>query len=72
MLESTADTIASVGTSQSNEIFRFRPGLIGRSERHTMASGWIPMLRSSLTECCVGFVFSSSAGPIQGTNVTWM
>ena len=25
-----------------------------------MKSGWIPMLRSSLTECCVGFVLSSS------------
>ena len=32
---------------------------IGRSERHTMKSGGMPMLRSSLTECCVGFVLSS-------------
>ena len=45
---------------------RFSPGLIGRSERHTIASGWIPMLRSSRTECCVGFVFSSSAGAMYG------
>ena len=26
-----------------------------------MMSGWTPMRRSSLTECCVGLVFSSPA-----------
>ena len=49
-------------TSHRSEIFRLSAGPIGRSERHTIASGWIPMLRSSRTECWVGFVFSSSAG----------
>ena len=34
-------------------------------------SGWIPMRRSSLTECCVGFVFSSPAASMNGTSVTW-
>ena len=29
------------------------------SERQTSACGWIPIRRSSLTECWVGFVFSS-------------
>jgi hypothetical protein len=72
LVESTADTMALVGTSDKSEIFDFSAGEIGRSERHTIASGWIPMLRSYLTECCVGLVFSSSAGPMYGTSVTWM
>ena len=36
-----------------------------------MMSGWTPMRRSSLTECCVGFVFSSPAVSMNGTSVTW-
>ena len=40
-------------------------------ERQTTTSGWIPMRRSSLTECCVGFVFSSPAVSMNGTRVTW-
>ena len=43
----------------------------GSSERHTIASGWIPRLRSSVTECCVGLVFCSPDGPMKGTRVTW-
>ena len=39
-------------------------------ERQTTMSGWIPMRRSSLTECCVGFVFSSPAASMNGTSVT--
>ena len=35
-------------------------------------SGWMPMRRSSLTECCVGLVFSSPAWPMNGTSVRWM
>ena len=35
-------------------------------------SGAIPIRRSSLTECCVGFVFSSPAWPMYGTSVRWM
>ena len=35
-------------------------------------SGAIPMRRSSLTECWVGFVLSSPAWPMYGTSVRWM
>ena len=35
-------------------------------------SGWMPIRRSSLTECCVGLVFSSPAWPMYGTSVRWM
>ena len=42
------------------------------SERQTTMSGWMPMRRSSLTECCVGLVFSSPAWPMYGTSVRWM
>ena len=59
---STAAITASIGTSQRSEIFRLTPGDIGWSDRHTMTSGWIPRLRSSVTECCVGFVFCSPDG----------
>ena len=31
-----------------------------------MTSGWIPRLRSSVTECCVGLVFCSPDGPMNG------
>ena len=37
-----------------------------------MMSGWMPISRSSLTECCVGLVLSSPTTPIIGTSVTWM
>ena len=40
-------------------------------ERRTMMSGWIPMPRSSLTECWAGFVFTSPVAPICGSQVTW-
>ena len=33
----------------------------GRSLRHSRMSGWMPMERSSFTECCVGLVLSSPA-----------
>ena len=42
------------------------------SERQTTMSGWMPMRRSSLTECCVGLVLSSPAWPMYGTSVRWM
>ncbi|CAM5657479.1 hypothetical protein SALBM217S_03394 [Streptomyces griseoloalbus] len=35
-----------------------------RSQRSTIASGWMPMLRSAATECWVGLVFSSPDGPM--------
>ena len=37
-------------------------GMIGRSVRQTIASGWMPSERSSRTECCVGLVLSSPDG----------
>ncbi len=36
-----------------------------------MTSGWMPMLRSSLTECCVGLVLSSPVALSAGSSVTW-
>jgi hypothetical protein len=38
----------------------------GCSLRHSSTSGWMPMLRSSLTECWVGLVFSSPAAAMYG------
>ena len=69
---SMAETMPSSGTSQSLEIFSFSRVEIGRSERQTMASGWMPRDRNSVTECWVGFVFCSPDGPMNGTSVTWM
>ena len=37
-----------------------------------MMSGWMPISRSSATECCVGLVLGSPTTPITGTSVTWM
>ena len=34
--------------------------------------GWMPMERSSLTECCVGLVLSSPAEGMNGISVRWM
>ena len=56
---STAEITASIGTSHCREILRLRLSEIGLSLRHTITSGWIPRLRSSVTECCVGLVFCS-------------
>jgi len=41
---------------------RLQVAEIIRSERQTMTSGWIPRLRSSVTECWVGLVFCSPEG----------
>ena len=70
MSASTAETMPSSGTSHSCEIFSLSRFGIGRSLRHTIASGWMPRLRSSVTECCVGLVFCSPDGPMNGTSVT--
>ena len=58
-------------TSAKRAIFSRMSAESGSRERQTMMSGWIPMRRSSLTECCVGFVFSSPAASMNGTSVTW-
>ncbi len=58
---SRAESTASSGTDANSAIFlrmsRSRP----LSERQISACGWIPIRRSSLTECWVGFVFISPA-----------
>ena len=60
---STAETTASVGTSHSSEILRFRSvGDRAGRLRHTITSGWMPRPRSSVTECWVGLVFCSPDG----------
>ena len=68
---SAALTTARLSTSQRLEILTLRSSLSGSSLRHTIRSGWMPRLRSSVTECCVGFVFCSPDGPMNGTSVTW-
>ena len=60
---STQDTTASVSTSQAPAIFARIESGRARSERSTIASGWMPIERSVATECWVGLVFSSPEGP---------
>ena len=57
-------------TSAKSAIFSRMSSESGSVERQTTTSGWMPMRRSSLTECCVGFVFSSPAAGMNGTSVT--
>ena len=71
LLASIAEMTASIGTSQLSEIFRLSPSEMSLSLRQTMTSGWMPRLRSSVTECCVGFVFCSPDGARYGTSVRW-
>ena len=52
---------ASGRTLQNSAIFFRSLAGISRSERHKRMSGWMPIERSSLTECCVGLVFNSPA-----------
>ena len=54
---------------QNSAIFLRAAGGIGRSQRHSRMSGWMPRPRSSLVECWVGLVFSSPAEGIHGTRV---
>ena len=56
-------------TLQNRPILRFSSGGIGCSHRHSRMSGWMPMERSSLTECCVGLVFISPAVLMNGNSV---
>ena len=58
-------------TSQKSAIFSRSSSSIGWSARAMRTSGWMPIARSSRTECCVGFVFSSPAASMKGTSVTW-
>ena len=61
---SRADTTASTGSEANSAIFLRMSRDSPPSERQTTMSGWMPMRRSSLTECCVGLVFSSPAWPM--------
>src|SRR2546426_6026867 len=62
---------ASSSTLQKSAIFDLISLERKRSVRHSRMSGWIPILSSSFTECCVGLVLSSWAAAINGTKVTW-
>jgi hypothetical protein len=55
---------AGSSTSHIREILRLMERGTSRSARSTIPSGWMPMLRSAATECCVGLVFSSPDGPM--------
>ncbi len=61
---SHAETIADGGRLANSAIFLRISCESEPSERHISMSGAIPMRRSSLTECCVGLVFSSPAWPM--------
>ena len=69
---SRAEMTASTGSEANSAIFLRMSRASPPSERQTTMSGWMPMRRSSLTECCVGLVFSSPAWPMYGTSVRWM
>ncbi len=67
----SAGMTASVATSVNSAIFSRISSGTGWSDRRTMTSGWMPIPRSSLTECCVGFVLSSPVAANAGSSVTW-
>jgi hypothetical protein len=69
---SSAGITASGCTLLKSAIFRRSLSGIGRSARAITMSGWIPISRSSFTECCVGLVFISPAVAMNGTSVRWM
>ena len=61
LLQSIAGITASSRTLHWSAILRRASAGIGRSQRQSTTSGWMPMARSSRTECWVGLVFSSPA-----------
>ena len=69
---SRAEITASSWTEPNSAIFLRMSRSSPFSERQKIAWGWMPIRRSSFTECCVGFVFSSPAWPIYGTSVRCM
>ena len=58
-----AGMTASRDTSVNSAILSRRSSSTGRSLRTMITSGWIPLARSMVTECCVGFVLSSRVAP---------
>ena len=71
LAESRASMTALGRTLQNSAILRFSSGGIGSSQRHRRMSGWMPMERSSRTECWVGLVFISPAVLMNGSRVRW-
>ena len=59
--ESIAWITALCRTLQNWPILRRSLSGISISQRQSRMSGWMPMDRSSFTECCVGLVFISPA-----------
>jgi len=51
---------ARISTSPKSAIFSLSGSPIGFSLRAMIASGWMPIERSWLTECCVGLLLNSS------------
>lgn len=73
MVEAVRFSMTASGcTSQNMAILSFISLEMVFSVRQTRMSGWMPMARSSLTLCCVGFVLSSPAAEMYGSSVTWM
>ena len=56
---SLREITAFSGTLQKSAIFLISFCGMSTSERQTRMSGWIPMERSSFTECWVGLVLTS-------------
>ena len=61
---------ASTSTSVNSAIFSRISSGTSESERRTITSGWMPIPRSSLTECWVGLVLSSPVAARAGSSVT--
>jgi len=62
----------ATSTLQKREIFALIASERKFSVRHRRMSGWMPISRRALTLCCVGFVFTSPAVLMKGTQVKWM
>ncbi len=69
---STAEITAASGTLVKSAILRRSSAGMSRSARHSRTSGWMPMERSSLTECWVGLVLISPEVLMYGTRVRCM
>jgi hypothetical protein len=69
---SIAPMTASTATLEKSAIFSFTARESAICVRQSSTSGWMPISRISLTECCVGFVLSSPAVGMNGTRVTWI
>ena len=64
MIAATRFASCSLWVVRQSAILRRSLSCNGRSARQSKTSGWIPISRSSFTECCVGLVFISPAAAI--------